>query len=278
MRSFDAKQSQKGQVLLLVVLASVIALTVGLAAVSRSITSTRISTEESNSQKALSAAEAGVEEQINRALSGGIALGDEQLINQNIGNNASFISEAEPVEPGANIPFEVNNGDTIPQDEGADIWLSDYRDFSSPTRTQLTIYWVSGNCSASATNPEAAIEVAIIYGNAANPSMNRYTADRCSRGNSFPLANAANLNRPGFKNTYNRSMSIPLLPSAGFIARVIPLYGSTSIAAVSSAPLPVQGYIIESTGESGTTRRKLQVYQGFPKLPIEFFPYNLFLP
>ena len=65
MHSHSVKNSQKGQVLLLVVLASVIALTVGLAAISRSITSTRISTEESNSQKALSAAEAGIEEQIN---------------------------------------------------------------------------------------------------------------------------------------------------------------------------------------------------------------------
>ena len=46
------KQGQKGQILLMVVLATVITLTVGLSAISRTITNTRVSTEEANSQKA----------------------------------------------------------------------------------------------------------------------------------------------------------------------------------------------------------------------------------
>ena len=54
-------QSQKGQALLIVVLAMVVALTVGLSVVSRSITNLKNSQQEIDSQKALSAAEAGVE-------------------------------------------------------------------------------------------------------------------------------------------------------------------------------------------------------------------------
>jgi len=276
MHSHSVKNSQKGQVLLLVVLASVIALTVGLAAISRSITSTRISTEESNSQKALSAAEAGIEEQINKALSGNA---EDTPISETFNNNSGFISQAEEVKPFGGRAFEVNNGDTVPQDEGADIWLSD-QDFSTPiTSTQLTIYWNgNGNCAVNAANVEPAIEVAIIYGARDNPSMRRYAADFCreTRGNNFTRIYNSSNNVDGVP--YNRRYVLPDTILRGYIARVIPLYASTKIGAQSSAPLPVQGYVIESTGESGDTVRKLRVFQGLPKLPIEFFPYNLFLP
>ena len=35
---------------------------------------------------------------------------------------------------------------------------------------------------------------------------------------------------------------------------------------------------IKSTGKSGDTVRQIEVFQGHPMLPIEFFPYNLFIP
>ena len=55
-------EKQKGQVLLIVVLVMIVALTVGLSLISRSITNLRTSTEEAESQKALAAAEAGIEQ------------------------------------------------------------------------------------------------------------------------------------------------------------------------------------------------------------------------
>ena len=275
MRPIKNKHSQKGQVLLLVVLVSVIALTVGLAAISRSITSTRISSEESNSQKALSAAEAGVEEQINKALAG--FAGDTPL-SKDLNNNTSFLSEAVAVN---GVEFPLSNGEKIQQDDGADIWLSEYPDFDPATRTStsLTIYWNAPSTS-SCSNNHPAIEVAVIYGDAANPSMSRYAFDSCSnRGNNFTAKGSGtySINFGGNTFSFNRS-SGPIVITNGFIARVIPLYASTEIGVESSVALPDQGYVIESTGESGETVRKLRVYQGFPKLPIEFFPYNLFLP
>jgi len=56
------KLNQKGQALLIVVLVMVVALTVGLSIASKTIISLRTSTEEANSQKALAAAEAGIEQ------------------------------------------------------------------------------------------------------------------------------------------------------------------------------------------------------------------------
>ena len=52
---------QKGQILLLVVLVMTIALTIGLSLATRTITDIRTTTEEENSQRAFSAAEAGIE-------------------------------------------------------------------------------------------------------------------------------------------------------------------------------------------------------------------------
>lgn len=272
MPSFNSRDSEKGQILLIVVLASVISLTVGLAAVSRSITNTRISTEEANSQKALAAAEAGVEEQINKvktATGGSVAQAQQDL-----NNNSNFLATAQPVQ--GNV-FEVNAGETVSQDDGADIWLSNHADFTSPRTTNLTIWWTAPNTDC---NNNAAIEIAVIYGaSTSNPSMSRYAYDACgSRRNSNNFTGPGSGARPsGIPAEYNqRTATITI--NSGYFARVIPLYTDAKIAVQSTASLPPQGYEIESTGESGNTVRKVKVYQGFPKVPIELFPYNLFLP
>jgi len=279
MYSEHKKNSQDGQVLLLVVLASVIALTVGLAAVSRSITSTRISTEESNSQKALSAAEAGVEEQINKALT---ATGGESITDttQDLNNNSSFIATAEPLD---GTDFEINNGEAVNQDDGADIWLSKYPDFSSPIlgNYNITVFWnapVNGGSGCDTSDP--AIEVVVLYGaSKTDPKMSRYAIDGCvgrRSQNHFSIPTSTE----SFPSGYNQRHTITNITNGlpGYIMRIIPLYADAKIAVRSSVALPAQGYTIESTGSSGDTVRKVQVSQGFPKLPIEFFPYNLFLP
>src|SRR3990167_7914471 len=80
-----------GQILLIVVLAAVVSLTVGLSAISRTITNTRVTTEEANSQKALSAAEAGIEELLsNQSL---FATGTTKTLS----NNAIFEAKGKPV-------------------------------------------------------------------------------------------------------------------------------------------------------------------------------------
>ena len=57
--------NNSGQAILLVVLVMIVGLTVGLSVVSRSIVSIKTSTEEADSQKALAAAEAGIEKALN---------------------------------------------------------------------------------------------------------------------------------------------------------------------------------------------------------------------
>lgn len=277
MLNLKKMNSQNGQVLLVVILASVIALTVGLAAISRSITNTRISTEESNSQKALSAAEAGVEEQLKAATDDTIGILDLDPVD--LDNNSSFDSAAVAVDGQS---FELNGGDIVDQDEGADIWLSTHPDFSDPkTTTDLTIYWSAGSADC---NDDPAIEVAVIQGSDRdNPSMVRYAFDGCSSratNNGFDSNVSDAVSGDPFEPPkYHKKNTVQIPIADGYIARVIPLYEDANIAVVSDpASLPLQGYNIESVGKSGNTVRKVKVFQGFSKLPVEFFPYNLFLP
>jgi cell division protein FtsB len=44
------------------------------------------------------------------------------------------------------------------------------------------------------------------------------------------------------------------------------------------AALPIQGFVIESTGKVGDTERSIKVFQSFPRVPDELFPYVIFSP
>src|SRR5688572_23181590 len=114
-------EKQRGQVLLIVVLVMIVALTVGLSLISRSITNLRTSTEEAESQKALAAAEAGIE----RALeSGTIETG-------NFDSGSVQVNYSTAVQDVRGSEFLLNGGNDIPRDDGADVWLATYTDDDS---------------------------------------------------------------------------------------------------------------------------------------------------
>lgn len=269
MRTYPVKNNEGGQILLVVVLAAVISLTVGLSAIGRTITNTKVSIQETSSQEALSAAEAGVEKILNSSKSS---------VGGDLSNKSAF--EAKSTEVKANS-FVMNCSDQknsdncwVYQDEGADIWLSDPGNFSNQWPASgsrpLAVYWIdnpSPNC--------VAIELSLLTGTKNDPTLTRYAYDACegSRNNGFKDTLGAGGTVLGKR--YNRSLSINV--TDGFIARVIPRYGNTIIA-VTGTNLPAQGNIIESTGTSGSTSRKVKVFKGYPRIPIEFFPYNLFIP
>lgn len=268
------KLNEKGQALLIVVLVMVVALTVGLSIASKTITNLRSSTEEANSQKALAAAEAGI----------------EQAIKTNAIANGTFVdtntSYSTSVTAVSGTSFLVNGGNPVVQDNGADLWLSDYS--SDPTKLYttnlytgtLTIKWGTSSADPCAN---AAIEVVIISGASRQTATSkRYVYDPCAgRAGSNHFTQAVVLTSPNDKVLdkkfyYQTDTPIPVV--SGFIGRIIPLYFNSPVGIVGSAPLPSQGSTITSTGTSGTTSRKVNVFQGYPEIPSEFFPYNLFSP
>lgn len=275
MRTYSVKEGQAGQILLVVVLAAVISLTVGLAAIGRTITNTKVSIQEASSQRALSAAEAGAEKLLNNSN----LFASQGTLSNSSGFNAT-------VEEVLTSEVELNGGgrNFVKKDEGADIWLSK-TDFSGQWGGELSIYWTDNDTSNGCTTAvpskiNAAIAVTLLSGVKNNPTMNTYTYDACE--NRRDGVNANNFDAPpsNLRTTFNNVIyqhGFKITVSNGFIARIIPVYADTHIL-VNGAGLPSQGRIIKSVGTAGSTTRHIKVFQGNPKIPTEFFPYNLFLP
>lgn len=260
-------KSDKGQSLLIVVLVMVIALTVGLSIASKSITSFKNSNEQANSQKALSAAEAGIEQAIKSNAS---------VANSNFSAGAGFTTTLTQI---SGTTFLLNGGNPVSQDDGIDLWLTPYSSdpnllYQNPWNGTFTVYW--GDASGPCNN--AAIEVIVVSGTRNNPSMHKYAYDPCqirSTTNSFTYISQGQ-STVGGKAFYYQSQTIPV--TNGLIARIIPLYTNTPAAVIGTAAFPSQGSVISSVGSSGSTQRKVDVFQGYPEVPSEYFLYNLFSP
>lgn len=270
MGSSKLLNSESGQILLVSILVAVIALTIGLSVATRTITNTKVSTEETNSQKALAAAEAGVEQLANKtdsttAVEFSAPIGD-----------ASFKANAVGI---AGKEILLNGGASVAADDGADIWLSDYPKYDNPLNfnSGITLYW-----NDKSNDDCTALEVVVISGAKDNPAMSRYAFDKCSGAhlNGFTLAGINSVTKKIQDISFNRSVSIPSAITSGRVMRVIPIYNSSVIGAMSndSTDFPAQGLVIQSQGTAGNVTRRVRVNKSYPKLPTEFFPYSLFQP
>lgn len=266
---------QRGQVLLIIILVMVVALTIGLSVVSRSIVNLRTTEEEENSQKAFSAAEAGIERLINSSAES-LTLSDE------VGTDASFNAKITSYAKNSNS-FLVYNYNLIPKDDGADIWLSNYPTYTSPLNAQVTVYWgsPSDTCTNNeSTNTESALQIVVISGDINSPqnlAMTHYMLEPCSSRasvNNF----SQNIQSGGVIGGKQFTHSYTVSVTNGLLMRIIPLYAPTRLGISSTQPLPAQGQIIESTGVVANTERKLTVYKGYPTLPVEIFPHGIFSP
>ena len=280
------KNNQEGQALLIVVLVMIIALTVGLALISRSITSVKTSTDQADSQKALAAAEAGIEQSIK----------SNSPIGEGQGSFGTDTQYSTSIAAVSGTTFLLNGGDLIQRDDSADLWMSDYSTdsaklYAHPTSANLSIDFNTSkdNCSNPAINP--AIEVDVVSGSKAAPILTKYAYDPCSSRRS-----SNHFSAPDIGDTINgvvftnKTHLITISPeSPGLFVRIIPIYSSTIIGVTSDTSLPSQGSIITATGcvspnnngctgSNTGTQRSVTVFQGFPKIPAEVFPYTFFAP
>lgn len=262
--------------LFVVVLTMVVALTVGLSVVSRSVTNLRISRQNEESQRAFQAAEAGIE-QILQSSPGCIP--GATCSSLSFQNNSSYTTS---VSYPRGTSFLLNGEDLVDQDSGIDVWLSEHPDFNNQVSGSITIYWSTDN-QTSCTNTggvsgpasvKSAIEVIILTGNRLNPGLNKYVieANGCTRIASALAASGGGI-PPGTTVNFNSSATIGLV--SGLVMKIIPIFNSTKIAITSTAELPDQGTIVTSTGKSGQTVRKIQYFSSFPQVPPEAFPYVL---
>jgi Tfp pilus assembly protein PilX len=279
--------NQKGQALLIVVLVMVIGLTIGLSVASRTIINLRNTNDQAASQKALSAAEAGIERAIkNPEVShiSGYFPGTGSITSSNYQTTVSQINGS------GNLL--LNGGVEVTKNDAIYVWVTPYSDnFSTSWSGQLTIYWGDGTNDCS-TNNAAALEVSVIYGPTGctgaackdSPNLKRYVFDPCSNrvsSNHFDSnVTTAKTPMPGATGEVdlNYYKTINLSNYAVLLVRINPIYKESHIG-VSGIPANVsQGNNIISTGTANQNTRKITVYEGFPEVPAEFFPYTLFQP
>lgn len=267
------KKYQKGQAVLIVILAMTMILTIGLSVATRTITNIRTTAEEESSQRAFSAAEAGV----------------ERVLEENANKSGSFSNNTTynaTVTTLGGQEFLLNNGVTVLKDDATDLWLSNFPDYTSPWTGTLTLYWGSSGATCNtveANNSVPALEVVYIAGTKSNPTLTHYALDPCSAraaGNKFEVISAGGGTVSG--KTFAYKKTIPVI--SGLLMRIVPLYSSANIAVTGCnssgvcTALPTQGRVITSVGKSDTTERKIVGFEENPKLPVQIFPYIMFSP
>lgn len=258
-------QREDGQALLAVVLLLVIILTIGLSLAARSITNVRQTSEEDNSQRAFSAAEAGIE----------VALSNDvgTTFSGNFTNDTNYeVLKRDLLASQINL----QGASVFSRNEPVDIWLSQYPTYTDPFVGAVRLYW--GEAGSGDSCDYAALEIVTLHRSIQDPLINHYAYDPCGRGN---FSNSVSSGGVIDGKNYRYSVTINSFTTAnpGFIMRIIPSYHDTIMAVRTVGPaLPSQGTIIESRGVSGGTERKIVVVKKHPSVPSELFPYVLFTP
>lgn len=267
---------EKGQVLLIVVLAMIVALTVGLSVAARSIIDLRIATDEGDSQKAFAAAEAGIEQAQKISIP---ADPSTPVIEQKEIGEA--IIESVFVSPVSGSEFPILGGNFVQKDDGADIWLVNHNPDGSlntsnePWDGSLSVYW--GDTDDGDGCKTAALELIVVENGFAEPKTTRYAFDPCTVrqvNNSFTLI--TRLSPLGVIEGKEYYYKADITITDGILFRITPLYFDTKLAVKrdsASPDFPVQGKKIEAVGSAGDTVRKLVYYQGYLKVPVELFNY-----
>ena len=270
---------QSGQVVIMLLLIMVVVLTIGLSIAARSTTDVGISTLTEQSSRAFAAAEAGLEQALKDPSNGILLTG----LTSNVGEGKFSVIQVAQAGPRFAFPGGVVRDDPI------QVWLSNYPDLSdlSLTGKPLRIYWgqagTSYNCNA--TDPKApALEYTYIYSSGGTYSTTHGFFDGCgslrsgASGFSAPESGSYTLTTNLGDQTYQYRTPEFTLSGNPKLLRVRLLYNDTAVpVAVESiqANLPQQGSLLESTGEYGDTKRKIQVFRSYPRLP-GIFDYVLF--
>lgn len=239
---------RRGQALVVILLVMAVALTVGLAVVSRSITEVGISTTQKESAQALASAEAGIEQ----ALAG----------------SSNLPSGVTTVPAGGNTDLEVP--ESLVAGESVTVFLSGHdanqnfvAGLNEYAGSDLGLCWGQDN-----VNP--AVEVTIYYKlgvnylvtrQAIDPNANRAAQNNFSTTDNNPSCPAG--------RTYQHYKKIDMPAGTLLMMRVRMIYNQDTpqyLAVKGSSAIPVQGQDITAVGSQGQTSRKVQVFQRFPDL------------
>ncbi len=255
---------QKGQALLVIIMVLATALTVVMATTFTSRTDTQISALEAESQKALAAAEAGIET--------ALKLGHDE-----VGESVDIATLGLPGFTGsANVTLDATDPFTTPllkRDEMYTYYLAQF-DKDNPA-DPFTV--VSGNhpltyCFGTAGTRPALELTTINRISATNFEItSRQVIDNPDSGNRIPgaaVANAGGCADPTFSYSYSSTA-----PAGQVLILIRVLHAGTKVHISNGNVNSIaQGTVITSTAKgSGNSTKKVQLFQSYPQLPADFF-------
>lgn len=262
---------QRGQVLLISLLVLSVATTVVLSLIGRSTTDVTISNQISESSRAFSAAEAGIEQ----ALKTGAGSSGAQVLATGVTYN---VSKADVGGAAGAYVFPKKISRSVVET----LWLVNHN--ANGTLNEIPTYTASGIdvCWSSETITPAMI-VSVVYktvggqyrvGRGAYDPNNSRTLTNKFSGVTAPTGGCGEGTGTTYKQTITfGSFTPPINPASDtlLMLRLQPVYADTSLAVNASGALPLQGSKLESSGmsESGIIR-KIVVHQQYRSLPAVF--------
>lgn len=281
--------NQDGQVVLILVLVMTVALAIGISVIQRSLSDVSTATKVEQSSRAFSAAEAGIEKALKGDLSGVIFTENSSSATA----TGNILIPAVPTNGTRQDPLEYP---PLAKEETAHVWLADFTSVNNPPalfykQTSLDIYWADPNASSD----KAALELTLVYYDSTSSQYKarKWYLDQITRTppNNFTTPPAVSCT--GFTLTDNSyqckytiggaSDSQGPLPANLMLIRARLLYEATSqpfaVQAVSTCgtdcSIPPQAKKLISTGISGQTQRKVQLFQLLKVVP-PYFDYAIF--
>jgi hypothetical protein len=268
---------ESGQIVLILVLLTVVGLTIGLSLIARTITDIRISSQIEESNKAFSAAEAGVE---------------SALKNQAVGPTGSVKLPGDAIAEYTLTDIGGTDVYSFPVTEAGKsqtLWLVGHNSDGTINEAAGNYYLVTDSlkiCWGPGSPLEPAIVFSLIYKEGSDYKISKKAYD----------SDSGRASTNGFNNTldpissalcggnYSHSKTVTFADfgiaqnSKYIYLKIQPVYNSTGIGVQPAAgtALPSQGKQIVSIGSTQTgVIRKIQVVQGYYTLP-EMFDFALF--
>lgn len=253
---FQILEPQKGQILLITIMLVATLLTVVLAVTFKSTTETQLTKLEEESQKALSAAEAGV----------------EAALQQNIGDSVSIASLPNLTGSGFSGDATVGSitdslfvSPLMQKDQQYTFYLSDYPGFANPMlNVPISIFFMTeGACPT--------LEITLVT---TADVITRQVTDPCDQiepsTGDLPAVSGT-FAKGGYNFTYQ---SDPITVNNHVVMIIRTLFAATRLAIErpDGSDLPVQGKYVTSQAKSPSgVSKKVQLFQSFPQIPAEFF-------
>lgn len=251
---------EKGQALLIVIMVLATVITVVLATTFTSRTDTQTTKLEEESQKALAAAEAGIE----KILSSGQESGTLNIQDVSADLRAAGLTGTVTVAPSDDSDMFISP--LIKQDEQYTYYAAPYtkstNTFGSSTAQNLTICFGS---TSSGTHP--ALEITLVK---ADYSINHFLVDPDARVSGAASSTAGCSATTGFAYSY-------VIPSASIgtntnLMIVRALFTDTKFVVDGVSPLPTQGLNITSQARTGIgATKRVELFQSYPQIPSDFF-------